>query len=526
MIMDQPHAPAWLSLLAQEIEERKSKIREEMGGIEQIERQHRLGKLTVRERIDRLFDPGTFAEMGILAHHQVDVPEMQGKKTPADGVVTGTGRIAGRLAAVAAYDFTVMAGSMGSVGERKVARVREWALRNRIPMIWLIDSAGARIQEAAGSWFAGTGDIFFHEVKMSGVVPLVCAVMGPGAAGTAYVPALADFVPMVKGTSFMALGGPPLVKAAIGEDVTEQELGGSTIHCEVSGVGDLEVVDDAACLDAIRTYLSFFPSHSAQDPPHGPVSDPPERDCEHVENLVPAAMNQGYDMRRVIHDIVDDHEVFEIKPRWARNLITALARIGGYSVGIVANQPMVMGGAIDVNASDKAARFITLCDAFNIPLVYLVDTPAFMIGSAVEKQGIIRHGAKFLYATSAATVPKFTVVVRKAFGAGYYVMNGRAFEPDLIVAWPNAQVSLMGAEGAVNILYGKAISRSENPDAMREELLEQFRRRIGPDIAAGAALIDDVIRPRDTRRVLFAALERTRHKSVERPLRKHGIMPV
>ncbi len=515
-----------LSQMADQLEQQKTDIRQHMGGWEQVERQHQLGKLTARERIHHLFDPGTFEEMGIFAHHQDNAPEMRGRQTPADGVITGCGKIRGRSVALAAYDFTVLAGSMGIVGERKVARVRQWALRHRIPMIWLIDSAGARIQELAGSWFAGTGDIFFEEVKMSGVVPQVCAVMGPGAAGTAYVPALADFVPMVKGTSFMALGGPPLVKAAIGEDINEQDLGGSKVHTELSGVADLEVANDEECLAAIRDYLSYFPSHSQEMPPESPSSDPPEREVRTVEDMVPVALNQGYDMHKVIREIVDDRTIFEMKPRWARNLITAFAHIGGYSVGIIANQPMVLGGAIDVNASDKAARFIMLCDAFNIPLVYLADTPAFMIGSSVEKQGIIRHGAKFLYATSVATVPKFTVIVRKAFGAGYYVMNGRAYEPDLIVAWPHAQISLMGAEGAVNILYGKMISKSDDPTATREELLVRYRERIGPDIAAGSALIDDIIRPRDTRRVLYAALERTQNKVVERPTRKHGIMPV
>ncbi|MDN4593061.1 acyl-CoA carboxylase subunit beta [Polycladomyces subterraneus] len=512
--------------LIQALQEKKRRIREEMGGAAAIEKQHKLGKLTARERIDLLMDPGTFVEMGVLAHHQMKTGDMAGKKTPADGVITGYGKINGRLCCVAAYDFTVMAGSMGTVGEKKVSRMREWALRNRIPIIWLIDSAGARIQEAAGSWFAETGDIFFEEVIMSGVIPQVCAVMGPGAAGTAYIPALADFVPMVKGTSFMALGGPPLVKAAIGEDVTEEELGGSKIHCEVSGVGDLEVEDDAACIEAIREYLSYFPQNNRELPPIVETDDPADRLCEKMNELVPVEANRAFDMRNVIREIVDHGKFFEMKPKWARNMITAFARIGGYSVGIVANQPMWLGGAIDVNASDKAARFINLCDAFNIPLVYLVDTPAFMIGSAVEKQGIIRHGAKFLHATANATVPKLTVVVRKAFGAGYYVMNGRAFEPDLIVAWPNAQISLMGAEGAVNIIFRKEIAQAEDPMARRKELIEEYKKRISPELAAGAALIDDVIAPAETRRVLVQALERTRGKTVERPWKKHGVFPV
>ncbi|MHB1626762.1 MAG: acyl-CoA carboxylase subunit beta [Bacilli bacterium] len=515
-----------LAEMAEALERAKARIREEMGGAPLVQKQHELGKWTARERIDQLFDRDTFVEMGVLAHHQETAGDMAGKFTPADGVITGYGKIEGRLACVSAYDFTVMAGSMGRVGEVKVSRMREWAVRNRVPMIWLIDSAGARIQETASSRFAQTGDVFFEEVVMSGVVPLVCALMGPGAAGTAYVPALSDFVPMVKGRSFMALGGPPLVKAAIGEDVTEEELGGSKVHCEVSGVGDLDVDDDAACIDAIREYLSYFPQNNREKPPLRSSDDPWNRRSETIANIVPVELNKAYDMRKVIAEIADERHFFEIKPRFARNILVGLARIAGNSVGIVANQPMWMGGTIDVNASDKAARFIQLCDAFNIPLLYLVDTPGFMIGSAVEKQGIIRHGAKFLYATAEATVPKFTVVIRKSFGAGYYVMNGRAFEPDLLVAWPNAHISLMGAEGAVNIIFRKEIARAEDPVRKRQELVAEYQSKIGTEIVAGAALIDDVIHPADTRRVLAMALERTREKQVERPWKKHGVMPV
>ncbi len=515
-----------LEEMSELLEKEKAHIREEMGGGPSVQKQHSLDKWTARERIDRLFDTNTFVEMGILAHHQETTGDMEGKYTPADGVITGYGKIEGRLVCVAAYDFTVMAGSMGRVGEVKVSRIREWAIRNRIPMIWLIDSAGARIQETASSRFAQTGDIFFEEVMMSGVVPLVCALMGPGAAGTAYVPALSDFVPMVKGKSFMALGGPPLVKAAIGEEVTEENLGGSKVHCEISGVGDLELEDDAACIDAIREYLSYFPQNNKENPPVQTTNDPWNRRVEALTTMVPVELNKAYDMRKVITEIVDDGHFFEIKPQWARNILIGLARVAGNSVGIVANQPMWMGGAIDVNASDKAARFIQLCDAFNIPLLYLVDTPGFMIGSAVEKQGIIRHGAKFLYATAEATVPKFTVVIRKSFGAGYYVMNGRAYEPDLLVTWPNAQISLMGAEGAVNIIFRKEIARAEDPIRKRRELVAEYQRKIGTEIIASTALIDDVIHPADTRRILSLAFERTRNKQVERPWKKHGVMPV
>nr|WP_205948462.1 acyl-CoA carboxylase subunit beta [Pueribacillus theae] len=511
-----------LQEIIEEMERRKQKIREEMGGEKAVKRQHEKGKLTARERVELLFDEGTFEEMGTLAYQLGSDP----KKTPADGMIAGYGKINGRGACVAAYDFTVIAGSMGPSGEKKVTRMREWALKHRIPIIWLIDSAGARIQNSAGSSFAATGGLFFEQVIMSGVVPQVCAVMGPGFAGTAYVPALADFTPMVKGTSFLGLGGPPLVKAAIGEDISEQELGGSKIHCEISGVGDLEVQDDAACIEKVREYLSYLPQNNQDLPPVIKTSDPIDRSCDKLNELIPTAMNTPFDIIKLIEEIVDDGKFFEIKPRWARNMVTGFARIGGHSIGIVANQPKWLGGTIDVNASDKAARFINICNAFNVPILYLVDTPAFMIGSAVEKAGIIRHGAKFLHATASATVPKFTIVVRKAFGAGYYVMNGRAYEPDLFLAYPHAQISLMGAEGAVNIVYRKEIANAEEPEARRQELIQEYKDRISVDLVAGAADVDDVINPADTRRILASALERTRGKQVERPWRKIGVVPV
>ena len=327
-----------------------------------------------------------------------------------------------------AYDFTVMAGSMGQVGEHKTERLREVALRQRIPIVWLLDSAGARIQASSGSTFAEAGHLFREQVTMSGVVPQVAAMLGHCAAGTAYIPALADFIPMVKGTSSMALGGRHLVKAATGEEVTEEEMGGSEVHTKISGVADLEVASDEECLATVRAYLSFFPSHNQEQPPTRPVSDPVDRRCEELYDIVPTAPRRAYDMRKVIKVVVDDGEVFEMKPGWARNLVTAFARVGGQPVGIVASQPMVLGGALDVNAADKAARFVWLCDAFNIPLVFLHDVPGFIVGSAVEKQGIIRHGAKMLFAVSEATVPKVSIVLRKSYGAGYFVMNGTAYE--------------------------------------------------------------------------------------------------
>ncbi len=510
-----------------DLDEKKEQYRQ-MGGAERIRRQHDQAKLTVRERLGLLFDDGTFEERGLLAHHQSQSPSMQGKFTPADGVVTGIGRVDGRNAAVIAYDFTVMAGSMGMVTEIKATRMRELALRERIPLVWLIDSAGARIQEATGSMFARTGDLFREQVIMSGVVPQVAAMMGPGAAGTAYIPGLADFVPMVKGNSNMALAGPHLVKAAVGEEVTAEEMGGSKVHCKISGVADLEVPDDAACIDAIRKYLSYFPSSNLAQPPLVESGDPVDRKASELLDIVPANPRQAYDIHKVITAITDDGDFFPMKPEWARNLVTGFARIGGRAVGIVANQPKFLGGALDVNAADKAARFVWLCDAFHIPLVFLMDCPGFLVGSAVEKQGIIRHGAKMLFAVSEATVPKVTVVLRKGYGAGYYVMNGRAFEPDLIVGWPTAEISVMGPEGAVNIIFRKqieAMAEEEQAEA-RNNMVAMIREQISPYVAAGWAFIDDVIDPADTRRVVARALDSAASKKTERPWRKHGVLPV
>jgi acetyl-CoA carboxylase carboxyltransferase component len=504
-----------------DLEARKAKARE-MGGPAKVEDQHRRGKLTARERVALLFDEGSFLETGALARS----PHIQDRETPADGVITGVGRIDGRDVLCAAYDFTVLAGSIGMVGEMKVARLRELALRERRPIVWLIDSAGARIQEAASSIFAGTGYLFREQVVLSGVVPQVAALVGPGAAGTAYIPGLADVVLMVKGIGSMALGGPPLVKAAIGEDVTEEDLGGSRVHCVKSGCAHVEVPDDAACTRAIREYLSFFPSHCGEKPPRRACADPVDRRDDALLDLIPAEARKPFDMRKVIERLVDEGRTFELQPLFARSLLTVLARIGGRPIGIVASQPAYLGGVLDVDAADKAAHFVNLCDSFNLPLVFLMDVPGFMIGSKVEAQGIIRHGAKMLYQVASATVPKLTVVIRKAYGAGYYVMNGRAYEPDLIVGWPSAEISLMGAEGAVNIIFRKQIEAAENKEEARKALVEQYRAMIDPYIPAHWAMVDDIIDPRDTRYVLHRGLELTVDKTVERPRRKAGVVPV
>jgi len=514
-----------LRSLVEDLHERREKARLG-GGQEKIERQHADDKLTARERLALLIDDGTFTELGIHGRPHFSQRAMEGKDAPADGVITGYGKVDGRLVAVCAYDFTVMAGSMGMTGELKVSRLRELALQKRIPFIWLLDSAGARIQEAAGSLFAGSGHLFREEVVMSGVIPQIAALMGPCAAGTAYIPGLADFVPMVKGRGSMALAGPYLTKAVTGEDVTQEELGGSKVHTRISGVGDLEVDSDEECIAAIKEYLSFFPQNCEEAPPVVAPTDPADRMDEELLDVLPDSPRKPYDMYDVIRRIVDDGRYFDLKPRWARTIITCFAHMGGRPVGIVANQPKHLGGILENDSADKAARFINLCDAFGIPLLFLQDVPGFMVGTKVEHAGIIRHGAKMLYAVSRATVPKVTVVIRKAYGAGYYVMCGKAYEPDLIVAWPSAEISVMGPEGAVNIIFRKQIDASEDPDAMRAQMIEGIRKSIDPYIAAGNAMIDDVIDPRETRPTIIRALEMAATKRVERPWKRHGVMPV
>lgn len=496
------------------------------GGEEKVARQHEKGKLTARERIALLADEGTFVELGIQAKPHYSQRSMEGVDAPADGVVTGYGKVDGRLVAVCAYDFTVMAGSMGVTGEAKVSRLRQIALSKRMPFVWLLDSAGARVQEAVGSLFADSGYLFREEVVMSGVIPQVAALMGPCAAGTAYIPGLADFVPMVKGQGSMALAGPHLVKAATGEEITQEELGGTRVHCRKSGVGDLEVKSDEECIEKVKQYLSYMPQHCEQAAPIVPSEDPIDRKDEELLDVLPDSNRKPYDMYEIIKRIVDDGEYFDLKPQFAKTIITCFARMGGRPIGIVANQPKQLGGILDNDSSDKAARFVNLCNAFGIPLLFLQDVPGFMVGSKVEQEGIIRHGAKMLYAVANATVPKITVIVRKAYGAGYYVMCGRAYEPDLIVAWPTAEISVMGAEGAVNIAFRRQVEEAEDPEAKRAELVEGFRKIIDVYIAAGNGMIDDVIDPRETRPTVIRALEMAESKRVDRPWKRNGVVPV
>ncbi len=520
-----------LRQLVKDLEERRAQIKR-LGGEDRIKKQHERGKLTCRERLEKFFDDGVYFEVGAHGTQMGLAAGPNGDdRPPADGVVTAFGKVDGRLVCAAAYDFTVKGGSIGPTGEEKVTRLRSMALTGRHPMVWFIDSGGARIDPGSShpdqvSQFAGTGFLFREQVVMSGVVPQVAAMVGPGAAGTAYIPGLADFVPMVKNIGSLALAGPALVKAVTGQEIGEQELGGSKVHCETSGVGDVEVPTDEECVALVRRYLSYFPSSCDELPPVLPCSDPIERRDEAILDLLPDSNRKPYDMYKLIKMIVDHGEILDIKPRFGRSLITCLARIGGRSVGIVANQPMHMGGILENDSADKGAHFIQICDAFNIPLVFLQDVPGFMVGSKVEHAGIIRHGAKMLHVMSAATVPKLTVIVRKAYGAGYYVMCGRAYEPDLITSWPTGEISVMGAEGMVGIAARKLFGGAEPPPEVKEGILKEIRSRIDIYRSAGWAYIDDVIDPRDTRRVLAWGLELSAKKKALRPHKKHGVIPV
>jgi len=509
-----------------ELEDKRAKARE-MGGPEKVAKHHARGKLTARERMALLFDGGEFVEIGVHATEMGPGAQY----VPADAVVCGWGKSNGRYLAAAAYDFTVKGGSIGLVGETKVTRMRELALRCRMPIVWLIDSAGARIDPKPNGdpdqvgLFAGSGHLFREQCVMSGVVPQVAAMVGPGAAGTAYIPGLADFVPMVAGRSSMALGGPSLVKAMTGQEITEQDLGGSRIHCEVSGCGDVEVESDEACIEITKRYLSFMPQHCGDKPPIIACTDPIDRTDDALLDLVPDNPKKTYDMYEVIRRIVDRGEYLDIKPRWAKPVITCLARFNGRPAGIVANNPKG-GGVLDADSSDKAAHFIEICDAFNIPLVFLMDVPGYWIGKDHEHGGIIRHGAKLLHVMASATVPKLTVVTRKGYGAGYYVMAGRAFEPDLFVAWPGAEISVMGAEGMLSIAGAKLFKNGEPPPEVKKQIAAAIQKHIDIYKVAGWGLVDDVIDPRETRKLLCLGIEMSWNRTVERPARKRGIIPV
>jgi len=495
------------------------------GSTDAVERQHAKGKLTARERIDYLLDEGSFQELDMLARHRAHGMGLEARPY-TDGVVTGFGSVDGRRVCVFAQDFTVFGGSLGEVYAEKIHKVMDLATSIGVPVIGLNDGSGARIQEGVVS-LHGYGGIFHRNVAASGVIPQISVILGPCAGGAVYSPAITDFVFMVQGTSHMFITGPDVVKTVTGEDVTLEELGGAMSHATKSGVATFVAADEKSCLDDVRYLLSFLPSNNLEHPPPLSSEDDPERETPELVDLMPDSPNQPYDMKKVITAVVDDGEYLEVHAHWAMSITCGFARLGGRVVGVVGNQPAVLAGVLDIDSSEKAARFVRTCDAFNIPLVTFVDVPGFMPGTDQEYGGIIRHGAKLLYAYCEATVPRIQVVTRKAYGGAYVVMNSKSIGADLAYAWPSAELAVMGPQGAVEILYRRELVASPDPVARRAELVEEYTERYAnPYIAAERGYVDDVISPADTRKVLTRSLEMLASKREEIPQRKHGNVPL
>ena len=493
---------------------------------EAARRQHQRGKLTARERIERLLDPGSFVELDALVQHRSTFFGMERRRPYGDGVVTGYGTIDGRTVAVFSQDFTVFGGSLGEAFAAKMVKVMDLALKIGCPIIGINDSAGARIQEGVEG-LAGYGEVFYRNVQASGVIPQISIIAGPCAGGAVYSPAMTDFVFMVRGISQMFITGPDVIRTVTGEEVTHEQLGGADTHTSVSGVAHFAADDEDELFQQVRALLSFLPSNNLEDPPYVTPTDDPEREDPALDDLVPEISSKPYDMHEVIARIVDDGEFFEVQPAWAQNIIIGFARLDGYPVGIVANQPRVLAGTLDIDASVKAARFVRFCDAFNIPLITLVDVPGFLPGTQQEYGGIIRHGSKLLYAYCEATVPKLTVITRKAYGGAYVVMASRALRSDFNLAWPTAEIAVMGPEAAVNLLFRRELEAAEDPEARRRELVAEYEQQFAtPYQAAARGYVDDVILPRQTRPWLIRALRVAREKRVSRPARKHGNIPL
>jgi acetyl-CoA carboxylase carboxyltransferase component len=491
-----------------------------------VERQHAKGKMTARERIDYLLDDGSFMELDLLARHRAQGMGLENDRPYTDGVITGWGTIDGRKVMVFAQDFTVFGGALGEVHSEKIVKVMDLATSVGVPLIGLNDSGGARIQEGVVS-LASYGNIFYRNVKASGVIPQISVIMGPCAGGAVYSPAMTDFVYMVDKTSYMFITGPDVVKTVTGEDVTPEELGGATTHATKSGVATFVAPDDKTCLEDVRYLLGFLPQNNLEEAPRAEVTDDPDRSCTALMGLMPENHNRAYDMKSVVKEVVDDGEFYEYFPRFASNIVCGFARLDGHSVGIVGNQPMVKAGVLDIDSSEKAARFVRTCDAFNIPIVTFIDVPGFMPGTDQEYGGIIRHGAKLLYAYCEASVPRISVITRKAYGGAYVVMDSKSIGCDLAFAWPNAELAVMGAQGAVNIVYRRELDAAPNPEARRAELVEDYSERFAnPYIAAERGYVDDVIDPADTRKVLIRGLAMLRTKREDLPKRKHGNVPL
>ena len=495
------------------------------GGPEKIEAQHSRGKMTARERIDALVDPGSFIEIDRFVVHQTVDFGMAEKKILGDGVVTGHARIDGRLVYLFSHDFTVFGGSLGEMFARKVTKIMDMALKTGVPVIGLNDSGGARIQEGVVS-LGGYAEIFFRNVLASGVVPQISAIMGPCAGGAVYSPAMTDFTFMVDKTSYMFITGPDVIETVLNQTVSFEELGGARLHNTTSGVAHFFAKNEKECLQQIRKLLSYIPSNNMEDPPPAKPLPPAGRK-EELNTILPDDYDKPYDMKEILTRVVDGGELLEVQSLWAPNMITAFARINGQSIGIVANQPKFNAGVIDINSSVKGARFVRFCDAFNIPILTLVDVPGFLPGVDQEHEGIIRHGSKLLYAYCEATVPKITIIIRKAYGGAYDVLGSKHIRADANFAWPSAEIAVMGPEGAINIIFRDELAKSKDPAAKRKELVKSYREKFAnPYVAAERGYLDDVIDPSDTREVLINYLDSLKTKREARPPRKHGNIPL
>lgn len=496
------------------------------GGQERIDAQHKRGKLTAHERIDLLLDKGSFRELDAFVMHRTHDFGLDKQRFPSDSVVTGWGTIDGRLVYVFSQDFTVFGGSLGEVHAEKVVKMMDMAMKNGAPVIGLNDSGGARIQEGVVS-LGGYADIFLRNTLASGVIPQISAIMGPCAGGAVYSPALTDFIFMVRNSSYMFVTGPDVVKAVTHEAVTQEELGGASVHSEKSGVCHVAADSEADTLYLIRKLLGYLPQNNMEDAPFVQNGDDPLRADEDLDNFIPEEPNKPYDVKEIILKVVDNGQFFEIHENYAGNIVVGFARLGGHSIGVVANQPAVLAGVLDIDASEKAARFIRFCDSFNIPIVTFEDVPGFLPGTVQEHGGIIRAGAKLLYAYCEATVPKLTVITRKAYGGAYDVMSSKHIRGDFNVAWPTAEIAVMGPDGAVNIIFRKELEKASDPVARKAELVAEYREKFAnPYIAAERGYIDDVIEPRETRARLINALEMLQNKRDSNPAKKHGNIPL
>ena len=508
-----------------ELKEKEAQIKA-MGGAKGVEKQHTSGKLTARERLDLFFDPGTFRETDIFVKHRCVNFGMEKVEIPSDGVVTGFGMVNGRPVFAFAQDFTSRAGSLGEMHSKKICKVMDMARKSGVPFVGFNDSGGARIQEGVDS-LSAYGQIFYRNATASGVIPQISAIVGPTAGGAVYSPAMTDFVFMVKNTSYMFITGPDVIKSVTGEEITFEDLGGAMAHNSKSGVAHFACESDADAIDQIKRLLSYLPNNNMEDPPIVPCSDPPGREEPSLDAIVPDSAQASYNMHDVIRAIVDDGDFFEPHHYFAQNMITVFARLNGRPIGIIANQPQVLAGCLDVDAADKATRFIRFCDAFNIPLLTIADVPGYLPGSDQEWHGIIRHGAKLLWCYSEATVPKLTLVTRKDYGGSYLAMCSRDLGADMVFAWPTAEIAVMGASGAANVIFRKDIKEAADPAAKRAEIIENYENLLyNPYIAASRGFVDQVILPRETRPRLIEALEILSTKRETLPAKKHGNIPV